>query len=239
MGTRYALVLVSLLSYAAPGVSPQTTPKPPETGKADTSKEASIIETYRTALAYENDGTGTRQIGARVKVQSDAGVQQYGLLVFGYVSANEEFQIDHVRVHKPDGSVVETPAEAIQDMPLDVTRVAPMYSDYRQKHVAVRGLGVGDVLEYQIRSRLKIALIPGQFWHAEDFIKDGIVVDQELEVSIPKDRQVNVKSAEVQPTIREEGNRRIYLWKTENLKRKEAEINPLRDIPPPASSMSR
>jgi tetratricopeptide (TPR) repeat protein len=238
MEIRRALVLVSLLSYAALGVSAQTTSKPSETGKADTSKEASIIETYRTALAYENDGTGTRQISARVKVQSEAGVQQYGLLVFGYVSANEELQIDHVRVRKPDGSVIETPAETIQDMPSDVTRLAPVYSDYRAKHVAVRDLGVGDVLEYQIRTSMKVPLIPGQFWYAEDFFKDGIVLDQELEVSIPKDREVNVKSAEVQPTRREEGNRRIYLWKTENLARKEAEKNPLRDIPPPAVQLS-
>jgi len=238
MGIRCALVLVSLLSYAALGVSAQTNSKPPETGKADTSKEASIIESYRTALTFENDGTGTRQISARVKVQSEAGVQQYGLLVFGYVSASEELQIDHVRVRKPAGSVIETPAETIQDMASDVTRVAPMYSDYREKHVAVRGLGVGDVLEYQMRTRLKIPLIPGQFWHAEDFIKVAIVLDQELEVSLPKDREVNVKSSEIQPTIREEGNRRIYLWKTANLERKEAEKNPLRGIPPPAVQIS-
>lgn len=238
MQIKTGLVVASLFSFAALGVAAQTTSKPPETGKADASKEASIIETYRTALAYENDGTGTRQISARVKVQSEAGVQQYGLLVFGYVSANEELQIDHVRVRKPDGSVIETPAETIQDMPSDVTRVAPMYSDYRQKHVAVRGLGVGDVLEFQIRSRLKIPLIPGQFWYADDFIKDGIVLDQQLEVSIPKDRQVNVKSSEAQPTIREAGNRRIYLWNTANPERKEAEKNPLRGIPPPAVQLS-
>ena len=218
----------------------QETAPPPETAKADYSKEASIVESYRTALAYEDDGTGTRQISARVKVQSDAGVQQYGLLVFGYVSGNEELQIDYVRVRKPDGSRVETPAESVQDMPSEVTRVAPMYSDYREKHVAVRGLSAGDTLEYQIQTRVKVPFIPGQFWYADDFFHDSIVLDQELEVSFPKGREVKVKSTEVQPTIREEGNRRIYLWKTANLERKEKEevSNPLRGAPPPAVQLT-
>ena len=238
MGLKTGLIVACFFSVTALGVSAQTSSKPPQAGKADYSKEAAIVESYRTTLAYENDGTGTRQISARVKVQSDAGVQQYGLLVFGYVSANEDLQIDYVRVRKPDGSVVETPAETIQDMPSDVTRVAPMYSDFREKHIAVRGLSASDVLEYQIRTRIKVPLIPGQFWYADDFIKDGIVLDQEIEASFPKGREVNVKSSELQPTIREEGERRIYLWKTANLERKEAENNPLRGAPPPAVQLS-
>ena len=47
-----------------------------------------------------------------------------------------------MRVRKPDGSVVETPAENVQDMAAEITRQAPFYSDLNEKHEAVKGLAV-------------------------------------------------------------------------------------------------
>lgn len=70
--------------------------------------------------------------------------------MFPYQSSSESLDIEHVRVHKPDGAIVETPPDNIQDMSSEVSRQAPMYSDQREKHVAVKGLGTGDVLELQL-----------------------------------------------------------------------------------------
>jgi hypothetical protein len=55
---------------------------------------------------FENGGTGTRESTARVRVQSAAGVQRYDLPVLRYQSSSENRDIDYVRVHKPDGTVV-------------------------------------------------------------------------------------------------------------------------------------
>jgi tetratricopeptide (TPR) repeat protein/transglutaminase-like putative cysteine protease len=172
----------------------------------------------------------------RARVQSDAGVKHFGVMVFPYQQANEEHEILFVRVIKPDGTVVTTPAENIQDMPADITREAPFYSDLREKHVAVRGLSVGDTLEYQGRTRVLAPIVPGQFWMAYDFDKSEIVLDEEVEVSVPRDRQVKVKSADVQPTVHEEGSRRIYLWKTANRQRptEEQSTTLATQLPPPA-----
>src|SRR5437764_6285070 len=68
----------------------------------DYSKEAFVIESLRTTTTFENDGTGTREIAARVRVQSEAGVEQWGLLNVGYSSANEELVVGYVRVRKSD-----------------------------------------------------------------------------------------------------------------------------------------
>ena len=112
-----------------------------------------MIESYSTKVVFENDGTGSRESTTRVRLQSDAGVQRFGLLVFSYQSSSETLDIDYVRVHKPDGTVVETPADNIQDMSTESSREAPMYSDQREKHVAVKGLGTGDVLEFKVHSQ--------------------------------------------------------------------------------------
>src|SRR5712692_8117200 len=89
---------------AAPQEPATTSPTKP-----DFSKEASVVESYRTAVRFENDGTGTRDITAKVPVQSDAGVKSYSVLVFAYSSASESLDTDYVRVRQPDGTVVPTP----------------------------------------------------------------------------------------------------------------------------------
>ena len=50
---------------------------------------------------------------ARVKVQSEAGVEQWGQLVMGYSSANERVEIPYVRVLKADGQVVTATPDAV------------------------------------------------------------------------------------------------------------------------------
>ena len=156
-------------------------------------------------------------MNVRLKIQSQAGLQQFGLLSFPYASANTDLEIVYVRVLKPDQRIVATPPENIQEMPAEITRLAPFYSDLKEKQIAVKGLDTGDTLEYEIRSRTRTPLIPGQFWGAFSFIKDGIVLDQELEVSVPQNRYFKVKSPEIQPVVTEQKGYRIYAWKTANL----------------------
>ena len=105
--------------------------------KPDYSKEAFVDEEDVTKITFENDGTGIREASTRIRIQSDAGVQRYGVLTFPYQDATENVEIVYVRVRKPDGTLIATPADNIQDMPSDITRQAPFYSDLHEKHVAV------------------------------------------------------------------------------------------------------
>src|SRR2546427_716667 len=196
--TKVQMIAVVLCLAAVAGRGQAPLAGAAKTDKApDYSKEPFVIESLRTVASFESDGTGTRVFAARVRVQSEAGVQQWGLLSAGYSSANEQLDVGYVRVHKADGTVVETSPETVQDMTSEVTRVAPMYSDYREKHIAVKGLGVGDVLEYQFTTRVRTPLIPRQFWFEYDFYKAGIALDEEVEVRVPKGRDVKVKSPDL------------------------------------------
>src|ERR1051326_6520899 len=113
---------------------------PPALAARDFSKEAYTIERSDVRIAFENDGTGSRQVSSEIKILADAGVKAFAVLNFPYPSANETVDIDYVRVRKPDGTAVKTPDYNVQDMPADVTRTAPLYSDVHEKHVAVKGL---------------------------------------------------------------------------------------------------
>jgi tetratricopeptide (TPR) repeat protein/transglutaminase-like putative cysteine protease len=187
----------------------------------DHSREAFVLEQSSDKFKFQNDGTSSREINIRVRVQSDAGVQQFGVLKFSYQSSSESFAVDYVRVRKPNDSLVVSPPENFQDMPADVTREAPFYSDIQEKHVAVKGLGPGDVLEYRAHWQRTKPLASGQFWLEYSFAHEGIVLAEEVQVSVPRDREIKMKSLVLQPKIRDEGQFRIYTWNNANLEHKD------------------
>ncbi len=186
----------------------------------DFSREALVLEQQQTKMRFESDGTARKQVHARIRVQSEGAVQQLGQLVVGYNSAFEKPSKLEVRVIKPDGTMITTPESAIQDLSSPVSREAPMYSDLRQKHVTVSGLRPGDVLEYDFTSVQDKPLAPQQFWFNYDFDHNNIVLDEELEIDVPADKSINLKTQpDAKPTISESGGRRIYRWKKANLSR--------------------
>jgi TonB family protein len=191
--------------------------KPPSPSPSDVSQEPFVYETIRGAMRFENDGTGSTETRARVRVQNPLGVQHMGQLVFSYNSSNERLEVRTVRVTKPDGRVIVAGPDAVQDLTAPVAQMAPVYTDARQKHVTVPGLSTGDILEYDVVKTLFQPLTPGQFWDVWDFVNDGYCLDEQVDLDVPRDRALKMKNPSViEPTMKEEGDRRIYHWKTSN-----------------------
>jgi tetratricopeptide (TPR) repeat protein len=190
----------------------------PTAAAPDYGREAFVVERSRTAWRFENDGTGTKRSETRVRIQSDAGIQTWGQLVLGYNAANERLDIVSVRVTKPDGTAVTASASAVQDLSSSVERIAPVYTDWREKHVTVPGLRPGDVLEYAATLTVVTPLATGQFWVEHDFAKSGIVLDEQLEIDVPADRKLTVKTKPgIDSTIAERSGRRVYQWRASRL----------------------
>lgn len=225
-----ALVLSGLLIVAV-AQKPETTPSTKSAEKTvdkdkaekkDYSQEAFVIEEVYSRLRFESDGTGRKETIARVRVQSEAGVEQWGQVVIGYNSANERVEIPYVRVLKKDGKVITAPSDSVQDLSAPVAREAPVYTDYRQKHITVAGLRPGDVLEYDMATVIHTPLAPGQFWSEYDFDKNNIVLDERLEVDVPGNRPLKLKTKPgFDPKITEEKGRRIYRWTGSHLERED------------------
>jgi len=197
-------------------------PADPAASKHDYSQEAFVVEQYRSIYRFESDGTGRKETIARIRVQSEAGVQQWGQIQIGYNSANERVEIAYVRVVKADGSVVKAGDDAVQDLSAPVEHEAPVYTDYRQKHVTVPGLRPGEVLEYDMVTVIHTPLAAGQFWADYDFDKNNIMLDEELDVDVPSDRPLKLKNKpDMDPKISEENRRRIYHWTSSHLERED------------------
>jgi tetratricopeptide (TPR) repeat protein len=234
---RRLVVLAFLLSSLFTSVgAQQSDSEPADPGaaksaeKKDYSQESFVIGQVRTRFRFDSDGTGRKETTARIRVQSEAGVEQWGQVMIGYNSANERVEIPYVRVLKKDGSVVTAPADSVQDLSAPVEREAPVYTDYRQKHITVPGLRPGEVLEYDLATFIHTPLAPGQFWTEYDFDKTNIVLNEELEVDIPKDRTIKLKTKlGFDPKITEENGRRIYRWTTSHLEREDDDKNKDKD----------
>jgi len=208
----------------------QATPQKPAVQKPDAATgpnnadEAFVLQRLRTGLRFENDGTSRRETEAVIKVQSEAGVQTFGQLAFGYNASTEKIDIVYVRVRKVDGSIVLTPASGVQDLSSPVQQQAPVYTDFRQKHVTVQGLRPGETLEYKTVSVTHTPLAAGQFWTEYDFERRAIVLDEQLDIDIPADRSVLLKNAaDATPKITEADGRRLYRWASSHTVREKTE----------------
>ena len=209
----WPLILAALISAQTSTPSPKPSP--------DYSQEGFVTERVIESFRFENDGTGLEQTDVRVKINSDSGVQAFGQLKVGYSALSDKLEIDYVRVIKPDGTVINAPESGIQDVTYPN---ALMYSDFHEKHVSVPSLRPGDVLEYQFVRTIVNPLTPGQFWTSYAFKDRDIVLDESLEINVPKSRQIKLKSEpDAEPKVIDAGDRRIYLWKHSHLEDEETD----------------
>src|SRR5256885_15994230 len=71
-------------SLAASLVAQTPSSAKPSPSKADYSQEGFVIEQSSRKERFENDGTSSQEDTARVRTQSDAGVQSYGFVSFSH-----------------------------------------------------------------------------------------------------------------------------------------------------------
>ena len=224
--TPVVLLLIALSFFSADARSqqaPSAAPKkaeagqPPPTAPPATANAPFVVELLQTKVNFEADGKGSRDTVVRIRMNSESAVRDFGLLVYPFASSFDSLEVRYVRVRKPDGSVVETPSSDIQELDSAVSREAPMYTDQREKHIAVKSLSVGDLLEIEVRWTVHDPVAPGHFWFDHSFFNAGVCQKEVLEIDLPREVKVSIRNSKAQPTIREEGLRRIYTYETSNL----------------------
>lgn len=204
------------LALAATAFAQQPTP-PPKSPTADFSKEPIVIEKFLTTIRFENDGTGEREQQLRARVQNQTGVQQLGELVFSYSAANEQVELLHVRVEKPDGTSAAVTAADVKDLTAQIATDAPVFTDLREKRINVPALAPGVIVDYDVVTRVTKPLAPNEFWYKHRFAEQIIVLDERLEINVPAARKLNLHSTDPNFTQVERGERRIYHWKRAQL----------------------
>ena len=68
---------------------------------------AYVYDLVQTAVRFELDGKGYRDLILRVRIQSESAVHEFGLLVYSFSSKFESLEVVYAHVRKPDGTVIE------------------------------------------------------------------------------------------------------------------------------------
>lgn len=180
--------------------------------------ESIVILRSEMVYAMLADGTGWRQRTLAVKVQSEAAVRQLGVIGIPFAGSSERVEIQYARVRRPDGTVIETPVADALEMPEEVTRQAPFYSDLKQKQLPVRNLRVGDTLEWQAKIVKTKAEAQGEFWGVESFSTDVVSLAETVELRVPQGKTVKVWSPTLKPVETIAGGERVYRWTSSQTK---------------------
>jgi tetratricopeptide (TPR) repeat protein len=199
---------------------------PSKSGDQSFASEPYVIELLQNRLRFEPDGKGLRELHTRIRIQSESAIREFGVLVYPYMASFENLDVLYTRVHKPDGTTIDTPPSDIQDLDSAVSREAPMYTDQREKHIAVKSLGVGDLLDVSLRWTVHDPVAQGHFWSDHDFFKAGICLKEELEISVPATPPVKLTVSIPASEITEGVGRRTYTFRTSHLKKEEEEEIP-------------
>ena len=91
MLARWCVLLAAAVSSSAFALSEQPT-SAVAVAKTDYSQEAAVVEEMSTKVVFENSGNFTREQVSRVRILTDAGVKDWGLLSFPYQSASQKVE---------------------------------------------------------------------------------------------------------------------------------------------------
>ncbi|WP_419805613.1 DUF3857 domain-containing protein [Terriglobus sp.] len=214
---RFCLLAVALCALSLPiaSLAQQAGSPPGEAAPSQFAQEPIVLRDAKSVVQFNADGTGMRTESQAFTVQSEAAVRNFGVVGVTYASASQTAEFVYVRVRLPDGSVIDTPLTDVQDQTPPVTQQAPFYSDLKQKQVPVRGLQVGDTVEWQTRVTVTKAEAPNQFWGAMPFVRGLVTLNQSIELRLPTRTAVNVwtnPADHVSPQRTTEGEETVYRW---------------------------
>lgn len=159
-----------------------------------------------------------------IKVLNDRGKEKFAEVVLTYDSTYEKLDLEYARTIKPDGTVVTVGDKNIRDVSLYLN--FPLYSNARARIISMPEVVPGCVIEYKAR------LVRSELANKKDFDtvywlqSDEPIVLQRCAVSIPKDRNLRYKIVnaeyntfgfDMNPRVREEGDRRIFTLEFSNV----------------------
>ena len=165
------------------------------------------------------DGTGVYRRTVVGRVQTESALKTVSVLSIAFASKSERLEWVYARVRHADGTVTETPLSGAMEVAEPVTREAPFYSDLKESQLPLRDLRVGDTVEWQARDVRFKAEAPGELWGAWSFQRDGVALDERLELRVADGgKKLTVWSPEIKPVESDEAGAHVWRWRTEHLK---------------------
>ncbi len=184
-----------------------------------------VVENLRT-FRYRQDGTYVHRDYALIKILTETGKKRWGEQGHDYSRKYNTLKIETARVIKPDGRVVDVPAEMIKDItPPALARMNIYDSEVRMLMVTFPSLEVGDAIEYEVVDSCFNAPMDGQFDWMDLLQGAEPIAHYRAEITGPADLPLHhvVKDGEADFTLTTENGLNTYTWEVNDVPRIVAE----------------
>ena len=152
-----------------------------------------------------------------VKILTERGVQNYDDIAIPHTPKAQYITVNVARTIKPDGSVVEPPDEAFNDVTPPGLLSYNLYSDSMWRVISMPALKPGVCIEYQVTLEDAGAESVGStswFWGGYSFQSTDPTLQSAYALRVPQGTDFRWKALHCQlnPQILHEGETSTYLW---------------------------
>ena len=143
-------------------------------------------------IRLEADGRGTRTYRQIVQILTKEAAEAWSEHTFGYVFDRETFQLNWIRVVRPDGSVVsDGPAQRQESSDLPDTEY-PIYTDARTIRVTLGGVEPGTIVDFSHTTTTVDPVLDGDFTAGWSVTTGFPVVRSRYIVDVPEAADVRI-----------------------------------------------
>ena len=175
-----------------------------------------VILLSQKKITLRTDASVETVIHQVVKIESDAGVRQFGDLKFDYNQETEHIDIITARTIKTDSTIVPVEKKAINNLTLHLASQAPEYLNHKQLVISFPALEAGSVIDIKLKktSRTeknnKNLLLSG----SEVFQSTIPIIYKEIVVKIPKNTPLYYNNffGLSNPSKSADKNYHTYIW---------------------------
>ena len=154
-----------------------------------------------------------------IKVFNKRGVKNYGEFKIRFNKSNEKVNLIEAKTIKKDGEVLKPKEKAINEITPPEAANASIYSDARIKVISMSGVEPGSILVCEYEKVKDSYAIKDEFWNYQLFQYTDPIKRNKLELKVPKNKEVNykVRNGNIEPTVQNKQNYKLYTWEQQNV----------------------
>ena len=206
---------------------------------ADYPKADAVVLLNKFSYLAEKNGTLRFTVHQVIKILTPQGAVKYGQISIPFNRRYQNIGVNIAKTYLPDGTVLEPPDDAFNDITPPGYAEMGLFSDVMWKVITMPGVRPGAVIEYQatvedIRGREAGGQV--WFWGGMEFGSTDPILRSKYELRVPRGREFKWKTynCELRPRIVEDGDYLVYIWEYGEAPAVEEEIGmpPLQELVP-------
>ncbi|REG60956.1 transglutaminase superfamily protein [Paraburkholderia sp. BL6669N2] len=185
-------------------------------------------------IAYDvcEDGTYTKQVIERIRIESEQGVHQCSQISLRYSSSLEDLSVIRAYTITSDGRRIDvSPGDIIEQQSAESAH-APMFDDNKVKVIVFPGVGVGSTLTLCYQKIQRKPLFPGHFFVLEYFSDGEFRESVQLTIRAPRSMNLQVDAVRLPggPVEPDPPGAQLWQWSLANCHARQPEMSSVSDV---------